>query len=320
MRQAILDFPRQFEYRPVIVREECLHRHNQVILAGMGGSHLATDVLLAMDPMLPIRVHSNYGLPAWLSEEAQKETLFVASSYSGNTEETLDAYYAARAAGMSVAAVSVGGKLQTLAEEDGVPFIQLPNTGIQPRSALGFGCMAVLAFLGDEKKMETLSALSRLDVASFEEKGQQIADAMIGLVPVVAASTENAALAQNWKIKINETGKTPAFSNVFPELNHNEMTGFDTRDTQRPPSSGFGFVFLRDPSDHPRVARRMDVTAELYRSRGFTVVDVELSGATREERLVSGLLLADWTALSLAERYGLESEQVPMVEELKKRI
>ena len=320
MRQAILDFPKQFTFSPVVENASGLARKPSVIVAGMGGSHLAADILKAGDPTVNLFIHSDYGLPPWSLARLQ-ETLLIASSYSGNTEETLDAYEAAGDLGMSRAVISVGGRLLEAAERDGVSCIHLPQTGVQPRSAIGLSLVALAKLLGRGDLLAELASLTlTLPAAAFEAPGRKLADELHARVPVIYASSANVAVAANWKIKINETGKSPAFFNVFPELNHNEMTGFDKRDASAPPSSGFAFVFLNDADDHLRTRRRMEVTAELYRARGYAVHEMELEGATRFERLFNSLLLADWMALSLAERCGLESEQVPMVEEFKKLV
>src|SRR3989338_7534914 len=121
-----------------------------------------------------------------------------------------------------------------------------------------------------------------------------------------------------WKIKFNETGKIPAFYNVFPELNHNEMTGFDIKDATRALSEKFHFIFLKDPEDLDKNQRRMSITEKLYQYRGLKVSTVGLSGNNRQERVFSALILSDWTAFYTARSYGLEAEQVPMVEEFKK--
>lgn len=320
MRQAILDFPKQFSFSPAVENASKLAASSHVIVAGMGGSHLAADILKAEDPAVSLAVHSNYGLPAW-PKERLKKTLLIASSYSGNTEETIDAYEAAGKLGMPRAAVAIGGRLLEMAERDGVPFIRLPDTGIQPRSALGFSLIGLAKLIGRDDLLAELAQLaSTLDATALETRGKELAEALQGHVPVIYASSANGAVAANWKIKMNETGKSPAFYNVFPELNHNEMTGFAKRNADCPPSNRFGFVFLSDDEDHPRIRRCIEVTAKLYRDRGFTVLDAEMEGETRFERIFRSLLLADWTALSLSERCGLEPEAVPMVEEFKKLI
>ena len=98
------------------------------------------------------------------------------------------------------------------------------------------------------------------------------------------------------------------------------MTGFDIRSADTPPSDIFSFIIIRDPDDHPRIQKRMQVVEDLYKKRGFSVQTIPLKGKSRFERIFASLILADWTAYYTAEQYGLESEQVPMVEEFKKMI
>ncbi len=319
MRDAISSFAKQFAYEPCI-EQGPVPTFKRVIVAGMGGSHLAADILAHLAPECSIRVWSEYGLPVLFSDDLAS-TLFVASSYSGNTEETIDAYQAARKQGVACAVMAVGGKLIELAKQDGVPYVQLSNTGIQPRSALGFALRGLMTLLSLHHLVDESRALvDRLEPAALEGVGQQVSEQLRDRVAIVYASTRNACMAYNWKIKLNETGKVPAFYNLVPELNHNEMTGFDVADSTKDLSKMFTFVFLRDTEDHPRNQRRMEVMAKLYRDRGLSVVELGLEGVGRMERIFRSLLIADWTAVALAAHYGLESEQVPMVEEFKKML
>ena len=151
-------------------------------------------------------------------------------------------------------------------------------------------------------------------------KGEELANKIFGHIPVVYSSRRNLTLAYNWKIKFNEGGKVPAFYNTFPELNHNEMAGFDVVEGTRGLSDKIHFIFIKDSDDHPRIKKRMEILEKLYRDRNLAVDNLELDGVTRLEKIFRSLLIADWTAVHIADMYGLESEQVPMVEEFKKMI
>ena len=139
-------------------------------------------------------------------------------------------------------------------------------------------------------------------------------------MPIIYSSFKNGSLAQNWKIKFNETTKISAFCNVFPELNHNEMTGFDLVDKTKHLSDKFHFIFMRDSKDNPRIIKRMEITKKLFEDRGFGVEYVDISGENVWHKIFSTLLVADWTSFHLAKHYGTAPEQVPMVEEFKKLI
>jgi glucose/mannose-6-phosphate isomerase len=286
----------------------------------MGGSHLAADIVHSYNPNIQLLIHSDYGLPG-CDVKTLKNSLVIASSYSGNTEEVIEGLETARKKKLAIAVIAVGGKLLELAKKYHLPYIQIPNTGIQPRSALGFSLVALLTLMNDKKALREARQLSTmLKPKSLESAGKLLAETLQNTVPVVYSSQVNAALAYNWKIKLNETGKIPAFYNVLPELNHNEMTGFDVVESTMPLSKNFKFLFLADSSDHPKNQKRMKIVEKMYQKRGLNALFVPLKGKTRFERIFNSLLLADWTAVYLASYYGLESEQVPMVEEFKKNI
>lgn len=317
MENALRDFPKQFEFESVVENAEKLELRDKFVIAGMGGSCLAPDLLRVWRPELDIIAHRDYGLPA--TDLADR--LVIVSSYSGNTEETLDAFQAALDRRLPAAAIGVGGKLLDLANTNRVPFIRIPDTGIQPRSALGFNLVALMAFVGDDAGMAELRELRySLDNDACSGSGAELAARLRGKVPLIYASERNRGIAHNWKIKFNETGKIPAFMSVFPELNHNEMTGFDRIPTTAPLSNLIHCIFLTDLEDDPRIQRRMEVCRELYLQRGVPIEVVPLEGASVWQRIFTSLLIADWTSLRLAEAYGVESEQVPMVEEFKKLI
>ncbi|MDP3947835.1 MAG: SIS domain-containing protein [bacterium] len=320
MEDALKKFPDQFAYEPRIKHEENLRRSAKVIVAGMGGSHLAAGIVNAWKPALGIRVHRDYGLPP-IPEDELKDYLVVVISYSGNTEEALDAFETARNKGLAIAAISVGGKLLERARIAEIPAVAIPDTGIQPRLALGFMTKALLAILDEREGMGeqgTLPVLLRQN--DFEAAGAALAETLKGRVPVIYSSNRNEAVAYNWKIKFNETGKIPAFMNVLPEANHNEMTGFDVIESTKLLSQNFSFLLLTDTEDHPRVQKRFRVLKEMYEARKLPVTVLELTGRNRFHKIFASLLAADWAAYHLARHYGTEPEAVRMVEEFKKRM
>lgn len=318
MEEAIRQFHTQFLWKPVIVNPEKLLRARRFVIGGMGGSHLAGSLLLGLDSELEIIIHRDYGLPAHTDG---RDTLYIASSYSGNTEETLDFARTVLEAGYALAIISIGGKLLEFAQTNNLSHVVIPDTKIQPRSALGFALVALAALMGDAKRGKELAELaSVLKPEELRGAGKELADELRGKVPVIYASARNQAVAYNWKIKFNETAKIPAFYNVFPELNHNEMTGFDVISTTEGLSRKLHFIFLTDSADHSQNQKRMQVCKKLYEDRGLSVTEVPLEGKSTLGRIFSSLLIADWTALHLSRMYGTEAEQVPMVEQFKKMI
>ena len=325
MEESIKTFAEQFTYEPEIMNGEHLEEVQRFVLEGMGGSHLHADILTMSDPSIDLIVHSSYGLapephvpPA--HPEGREYTLFIASSYSGNTEEALDFVHRAVEGGYNTACISTGGKLIEYAKENNLPYIQIPDTGIQPRSALGFALLALVKFVKPELLPELKKLADTLKPEELRSEGEEIAQTCKDYIPVINSSSINQAIAYNWKIKFNETGKIPSFYNVFPELNHNEMQGFDPNDQNKHLSERFRFIFIRDDKDYARIQTRMDVCEKLYEDRGMEVIRVHLTGTTYFERVFNSLLIADWAALTTARLYGSEPEAVPMIEEFKKNI
>ncbi|OGY60576.1 MAG: hypothetical protein A3I33_01645, partial [Candidatus Colwellbacteria bacterium RIFCSPLOWO2_02_FULL_45_11] len=224
--ETIKNFPQQFKYEPEIVNGEKIGEFESAVIGGMGGSGLVAGILRALKPELDIVTHHEYGLPTFLRQDEDKR-LYVAISYSGNTEETLDFFDEAIKRNLKVAAISIGGKLLEIAEKEKIPYIKLPDTGIQPRMSLGFMIRAVLKLLGEEELFNEVRKLVESLNSDLGKEGKVLAEKLTGKVPVIYSSRRNQTLAYNWKIKFNETGKIPAFYNTLPELNHNEMTGFD---------------------------------------------------------------------------------------------
>lgn len=328
----IKNFNKQFAWEPQVENAAVLEKLRRskrsesrrqwpsgLIVAGMGGSHLAADLIQAWRPDLNVIVWSNYGLPP-LAPKELKERLIVASSYSGNTEETIDAFELAIKKKLNVAAVASGGKLITMAHMLKVSHIVVPSH-MQPRMALGYSLKAILKLMGEKHALADLSRLAEtLHPSRREEEGKKLARRLKGSVPVIYSSFRNRSIAYNWKIKLNETGKIPAFYNVLPETNHNEMTGFDVKRSTARLSRKFHFLFLVDKEDHPRIIKRMNVMWKIFTKRGFRAEVLPLRGKNVWEKIFASLNLADWTAYYTAKLYNVEPEEVPMVEEFKKLI
>jgi glucose/mannose-6-phosphate isomerase len=320
MFDVIRNFASQLSYESEVINPLAPRRYERYVVCGMGGSGHPGELLAAWDSKLPVTVHRDYGLPP-LPTDVLEESLVIISSYSGNTEETLEAFHQARKLNLPNISITIGGKLLELAKAAKSPYIQMPDWHLQPREALGLSFRAHLTALGLEGGLREAAALAAsLKPADYENAGKELARKLQGSVPLIYASTRNRIIAYVWKIKLNETSKIPAFSNVFPELNHNEMTAFDVQPSTAELSKKFHFVFLADDDDHPQIRKRMDVTARLFRDRNFAVETVKLDGPSRLGKIFSSIVLADWVAAYTAQAYGVEPTEVAMQENLKKAL
>jgi len=320
MMDAIKQFPSQFAYQAKIENKKYLKKTKDFLVLGMGGSHLAADLLLAIKPELSVHVHQDYGLPTWPSSKL-KNYLIIANSYSGNTEEVLSGLHLALKNKLNVLVIATGGQLIKIAKENKLPYIQMPDWQIQPRQAIGLNLRALLTTMGEAKMLKESYELSKnLKADATQKAGQKMAEQLFQRVPLIYASRQNTSLAFTWKIKFNENTKIPAFYNVLPELNHNEMTGFDRNNYTKELSRNFSIIYLEDQRDHPSINKRFKVMKNLYKKEKLKQISIKLKGKNRWQEIFSNMLLADWTSFYLAKKYHRDPNPVPMVEKFKKMI
>lgn len=320
MEDSILKFGEQFEFQPEIQNSEKLKKeYKNFILAGMGGSHLAADLFHIFRPGINLHIHQDYGLPPY-EGEFMSESLLIASSFSGNTEEVIDFAEEAYFKGYDLAIITTGGKLLEFAKENKLPYVLMPNTGIQPRLAIGFASISLAAFVSLDLLSELQSLKDTIDPESFRESGSEIAKTLQNKVPMIYTSNQNYALAYLWKIIMNETAKIPSFCNVFPELNHNEMQSFDSVEINKFLSEESHFIILHDSEDNPKIELRMRVTEELYQEKGYSVTSLFLEGDSELEKIFKSFILVNWIALELSDFYKTNPQEVALIEEFKKRI
>lgn len=315
--KTIKRFAEQFAYEPDIKNEDKLVRKDKVIIAGMGGSRLVGDILKMWKPDKEVIVHSDYNLPS-ISPEHLNSSLVIANSYSGNTEETVDAALRAMELGLSLAVVATGGKLIDIAKENNLPYVQVPADRLPARSDLGHDLMAILKIIGDTDGLAEASLLRSLDSEGSEEEGEDLAGTLGNKIPIVYTSERNTELGYIWKVIMNETAKVPAFCNRFPELNHNEIAGFENSEL----SGKFHFIFLRDIDDDRtgRIGLRMEKLNELLGKKDLPVAKIELKGESHLKKIFSSVILAHWTAYHLAKQYGVDPEKTEVIEEFKKSL
>lgn len=328
MRQVILDFPKQFRVGLEAAKRAKISKVqypiSNIIICGMGGSALPGDILKMVNDdltltKLPILIHRNYGLPT----SANRNSLIVCISYSGNTEETISAFKEARKEKIVVATIASGGKLIEFSKKYKIPFSQIPS-GIQPRAALGYQFSALFETLSSFKLVKNLDEkilqLEKiLKPEELESRGRTLAKTLKGKIPLIYASQKNQYLARIWKIKFNENSKIPAFYNFFPELNHNEMTGIGECKNQNLRKL-FKIIILSDKKDHPQILKRMKILTQIFKEKDIETLFVEIRGRTIFEKIFRSILIADWASYWLAIFQGIDPTPVQLVEEFKKRM
>ncbi len=315
MKDDIYNFPKQLLFSPEIINKEKWGIYDNYLLTGMGGSHLQAEVLISIYKDLPLSIYSDYGLP-----NIKENTGVIIASYSGNTEEAIDNLNMAISLGLDVSVISKGGRLIELAKENSLPYIKIPDGDVQPRMGTGYAVKAVLKIMNKEEEIEELVECLEKRKDLLMSHGEEIAVLLKGKVPIIYSSTRNLTVSKIWKINFNEGPKIPSFYNIVPELNHNEMTGFDTNPSTKELSEKMIFILLKDNEDDSRNQRRMDVLKDVLEKRNFPVFEINMEGEKREEKIFSSIILSAWTAYYLAEIYNNNPNVVPMVEEFKKSI
>jgi glucose/mannose-6-phosphate isomerase len=295
-----------------------------LIVAGMGGSAIGgalARATLGDRASRPVSLARGYALPAWTATE----TTVLCASYSGDTEETLAVYEAAGALGAHRIAATTGGKLAAAARAEGVPVIPLPG-GFQPRAAVAYLFVIALEVAWLCGAGERLHAEIDVAAASAERLGsewgpdgaddclaKELARGLYGTIPQVAGAGLTAPIAYRWKTQINENAKAPCFAGELPELDHNEIEGWQGADEL----GAFSAVFLDDADLHPRLRQRIELTRGLIAAHAAATYRVESIGETRTERLVSLLLLGDLVSLYLAVLRGVDPSPVELLQRLK---
>ncbi|HIE09953.1 MAG TPA: bifunctional phosphoglucose/phosphomannose isomerase [Armatimonadetes bacterium] len=300
-----------------------------VVVAGMGGSAIGgmlASAILEGELSVPMLLSRNYDIPAFVGEE----TLFIAVSYSGNTEETISAYETAKGRGAKIACIASDGDLAEMALQDGFPLVKIP-TGYQPRAAIGYlfvPLLLLLAKLGliPDKSKEVEEAAEVIEewreelspeCPTPDNLAKQLAERLKGKIPAIyGCEGYTGVVAYRWRTQLNENAKAFAMSNVVPEMNHNEVVGWRFPD---PILRNFVAVFIRDPDDHPQIRRRFDLTKEIVK-RYAPVYEVWPRGESKVARALGLVFLGDMVSLYLAALNRVVAYKVEPIEWLKEQL
>lgn len=333
MQTYLYDLPEQFS-QMLELKIELPGRYQkdyrQIVVSGLGGSAIGGDILRSYAlnrSRIPVIVNRDYVLPAFVNEH----TLVMAVSYSGNTEETLSAYRQAKQNGADIIAVSSGGRLSELAREDGNMVIAVPG-GMSPRAASGYlFCPLALTLekmglLPDARRdlQETGQILRELreelnpNVPADNNPARRLAKQMKDRIPVIWGSAGHSEIAAlRWKAQINENAKAPAYCNAFPELNHNELVGFEA------PAELLGrlvVIILCDPDDHVQVKKRIHITSDIIKAKVADTIEIKTRGGDWLAKLYSLIYVGDYASFYLALEYGINPTPVKVIDYLKAQL
>ena len=294
--------------------------HDRILVLGMGGSGIGGRFLgglLGDACTVPVASGHDYRIPAWVGPS----TMVLACSYSGNTEETLAALDAAVAEGAQVRALTSGGKLKALADAHGWPVLTVPG-GHPPRSQFGWAVTGLLhhfAALGHRPAdapdvladTEAAAALLVAESEAILDQAGQWADLLSTRSPMLYGDAAIEPVLVRWRQQLNENAKRLCNHHVFPEMNHNELVGWESGD------ASIAALFLHTEEDHARTAERMRLCKAIFSDAGAAVSEVSAIGTTRLQRWMHLVHLGDWLSLLMAERTGVDPVDIRHIDYLK---
>ena len=321
MRSLIEAFPQQLEKAWEIAQSSPMSwgdwRPANTIILGMGGSGISGVIaskMLAGTSPAPIIANSDYQIPAWIGTN----TLVLACSYSGQTEETLMALEQAKAKGAKIAAITSGGTLGNWCDEHGWPSVRIPG-GEPPRSQFGYAFVSVLhvlhaaGLMRDDLYKQLAGVGSHLlsNQANCMERAESLAELVENKRILLYADAIQEGLIIRWRQQLNENSKLFCSHHVFPEMNHNELVAWESG------SEDDVVLLVQTPEDHPRTRIRMQVCSEVFQDQGADVVIMEGDGGNEMERFFDLVHVGDWLSLLLAEQSGVDPVDIRNIDHLK---
>jgi glucose/mannose-6-phosphate isomerase len=321
MKKLVEDFPTHLREA---VREAEKHKSPRIsapealVVAGMGGSGIASRIvfdLLQDEIPVPTFVYSGYGFPSFLN----KKTRVILSSYSGNTEETLRFYYKLKEKNMSYAAITSGGQLLELARKDKSETALLPN-GFPPRACLGFSMVRLIGMLAgykliDKNHLKLIDNAARfleMEQDDIRDKSYKLARRLFKKIPVIYALGKNEGIAIRMRQQINENAKMLCWHNVFPEMNHNELVGWKSK------QEDLAVLALRSSYDYEGNLRRWEYCKPIFIKQCREVNELTARGNNMWEEMLYLIHFSDWLSCFLADLRKVDATEVDVIDGLKK--
>ncbi|MBS1487749.1 MAG: bifunctional phosphoglucose/phosphomannose isomerase [Bacteroidetes bacterium] len=295
-----------------------------VLIAGMGGSGIGANLVESLTfgrVPIPITVSKGYNIPQFVSPH----TLFIACSYSGNSEETLAAVQKAMLKRAHVICITSGGRLLEIAKEYNLVFIQVPGGSPNSRGQVGYMMISLLHALyhtnliGAAYMKETENAIEYLNRGekAIQSEAELISKKLRGKLPIIYCDERLRAMAVRFQHQINENAKQLAHVNTFPEMNHNELAGWRYPETILQHSQ---VVYLYSDHDHERAEKRMEICREIFEKKSNPIIDIVAEGASLLEQYYYLIHLTDWISYYLAKENGVDPDAVEAIDFLKSEL
>ncbi|MNS16127.1 bifunctional phosphoglucose/phosphomannose isomerase [compost metagenome] len=301
-----------FKHKPGAVKN--------ILLAGLGGSGIGAEIVtnyIDKKISVPVLTCKDYFLPGFVDQE----TLVIACSYSGNTEETLYIFEEASKRNAQIVCITSGGKLVNAAAQKGVDLLQIP-CGMPPRACIGYSFVQILfvlkhfGIIGDQFVNELQAAVALLEQTHEEIKAEakDIVARIDNRMPVIYVDQHIASVATRWRQQFNENSKILGWERVIPEMNHNELVGWRDQNEQ------LAVLFLHSGDEYERIVKRFQINKGIIEQYTSVVIDVYAKGNTYFEKVLYLILLGDWSSWYLSEQRHVDAVEVEVIDYLKKSL
>jgi glucose/mannose-6-phosphate isomerase len=297
--------------------------HN-VVIAGMGGSGIGGTLIKALtsdEISVPIEVSKSYDVPGFIG----KDTLFIACSFSGNTEETLSAVEKAKSMGARIIAITSGGKMGDFTQANGYDTIHIPGRSNSPRASIGYSFVQIFHILhhfglipsNHFQDVEAAAALLISEDEAIRKEAKELTAFFTNKLPIMYGDTRMEAVLVRAQQQIAENSKQLSHVNVFPEMNHNELVGWKFPEVIY---NNAATLLVRTSYDHPRTTIRMNVCKDIFASVAGPVKEIKAKGSTLVEQSIYVIHVLDWVSFYLAEVNNVDPFPVDVINFLKNEL
>ncbi len=299
---------------------------SNIVISGLGGSAISADLIknyLVNEINIPIVVNRNYNLPKF----ADKNTLLIASSYSGNTEETISALKQAIELGCKIVCITTGGEVEAIANSNNLNCVKV-QPGFQPRYSLGLSFFSMLKVFQELKLIPDQTEIVEKIIRLWKQKGLEysvkgnyaytIAESLVGFIPVIySVADSTSAVGYRLKCQFNENSKLHAFHNEIPEMNHNEIIGWESFQEKVFHAK---IVSIVDEAYHPQIQKRFDILKDLFSKSGAETITLSSNEKLLKVRLLDLIYLGDWISYYVGVLRGYDPSEIDNIYTLKDRL
>jgi len=321
MEHLINNFPKQLEEAIEIGRKNKIlfngKKFTNVVVSGLGGSGIGGTIVaevVSEEATVPIVVNKDYFIPGFVNENS----LVIISSYSGNTEETLNAMQQAIEKKAMVVSITSGGKVVEIAQKNQFPYILIPG-GMPPRSCLGYSLTQLLFILNAagiisnrfEKELEHAVSLLEIEKANIKKIAAEVTEKLYNKTPVIYSTAGFEGVATRFRQQVNENSKMLCWHHVIPEMNHNELVGWVGK------NENIGVIIFRNSTDYSRTQSRIENNKEVIAGCTTTIIELFSKGESKLEKSLYLIHLGDWISLYMAQKRGVDANEVNVIDRLK---